>query len=85
MVTNNFALTLQQVYMGYQETDIRVVSNDVYVNTLTIEVYNAGVEIDYSGLSSGTITFVKDDNNIVQGDLTINASNITYTMGTNVH
>jgi len=83
MVTNNFALTLQQVYMGYQETDIRVVSNDVYVNTLTIEVYNAGVEIDYSGLSSGTITFVKDDNNIVQGDLTINASNITYTMGTN--
>ena len=83
MVTNNFALTLQQVYMGYQETDIRVVSNDAYVNTLTIEVYNAGVEIDYSVLSSGTITFVKDDNNIVQGDLTINAGNITYTMGTN--
>jgi hypothetical protein len=83
MVTNNFALTLQQVWKDYQETDIRVVQNDVSVNILTIEVYNGSTEVDYSELSSGTITFVKDDNNIVQGDLTINAGNITYTMGTN--
>jgi hypothetical protein len=74
MVTNNFAVALQQVSMGYQDTGIRVVSNDVDVNTLTIKVYNAGAEIAYNELSSGTITFVKEDRNVVQADLTINAT-----------
>ncbi|MEN6313259.1 MAG: BppU family phage baseplate upper protein [Clostridiaceae bacterium] len=83
MVTNNFALTLQQVWRDYMDTDIIVVSNDVDVNILTIRVYNGSTEITYSELSSGTITFVKDDGNIVQGNLTIGAASITYTMGTN--
>jgi hypothetical protein len=83
MVTKNFALTLQLTWSGYQETDIRVTCNDAEVNVLTIEVYDGTTEIDYSEVASGTITFVKDDGNVVQGDLTINAGNITYTMGTN--
>jgi len=83
MVTNNFALTLQQVWRDYQDTDIIVVSNDTDVNILTIRVFNGTTEITYGELASGTITFVKDDGNIVQGNLTIGAASITYTMGTN--
>jgi hypothetical protein len=83
MVENNFALSLQQAWKGYQDTEIVVTSNDADVNLLTIEVYNNSTEITYSELSSGTITFIKDDGNIVQGNLTINAGNITYLMGTN--
>jgi hypothetical protein len=83
MVTNNFALRLQQTWKGYQDTDIIVTNNDASVNLLTIEVYNGATEITYSELASGTITFVKDDGNIVQGNLTVNAGNITYLMGTN--
>ena len=82
MVTNNFALRLQQTFKGYQDTNIIVVSNDTGVNLLTMEVYNAGTEITYSELASGTITFIKDDGNTVQENLTINAGNITYLMGT---
>jgi parallel beta-helix repeat protein len=83
MVPKPFELTLQLVYKGYQDTEIRVVSNDTGVNNLTIYLYDGTTEVTYTDIDSGIITFIKDDGNIVQGNLTINADSITYTMGTN--
>jgi hypothetical protein len=83
MVENNFALSLQQAWRGVQDTEIIVTSNDVDVNNLTITVFNGSTEVTYTEISTATITFVKDDGNVVQGDLTVNADSLTYTMGTN--
>lgn len=81
MVKNNFALSLQQSYRGYMDTEIVVVSNDVDVNTLTIKVFNDTVEIDYSELVSGTITFRRKITTSCRAILTIGAASIDTQWG----
>lgn len=68
---------------GYIPLCFQLVQNDKDVYGLTIHVTDGVMEIDYSQISSATIAFSKADNTVVQGNLTVGAGALTYTMGTN--
>lgn len=83
MITRNFEITIRIPEQNYIPTLFQVVENDNDVYNLTIHITDGINEIDYSQVSSATITFSKADGNVVQGDMTVGADALTYTMGTN--
>lgn len=83
MITRNFEITIRIPEQNYTPTLFQVVENDNDVYNLTIHITDGVNEIDYSQISSATITFLKGDGNVVQGNLTVGENSLTYTMGTN--
>lgn len=83
MITRNFEITIRIPEQNYIPTLFQVVENDNDVYSLTIHITDGINEIDYSKVSSATITFLKGDGNVVQGNLTVGENSLTYTMGTN--
>ena len=83
MITRNFEITIRIPEQNYIPTLFQVVENDNDVYNLTIHITDGINEIDYSQVSSATITFLKGDGNVVQGNLTVGENSLTYTMGTN--
>lgn len=83
MITRNFEITIRIPEQNHIPVLFQVVENDNDVYGLTIHITDGISEIDYSQVSSATITFLKADGNVVQGNLTVGASSLTYTMGTN--
>jgi hypothetical protein len=83
LITRNFEITIRIPEQNYIPTLFQVVENDNDVYNLTIHITDGINEIDYSQVSSATITFLKGDGNVVQGNLTVGENSLTYTMGTN--
>jgi hypothetical protein len=65
------------------DTGIVFVQNDKDVYKLNIRVFDGVYEIDYTEVEEATITFSKADGNVVQGDMQIEADQLTYVLGTN--
>lgn len=83
MITRNFDIVLRIPEQSHIPQLFQIVQNDVDVYILTVKITDGVNEIDYSEVSSATITFVKSDGNVVQGNMTVGADALTYTMGTN--
>lgn len=83
MITRNFEVTVRLQEYNHIPICFQVVQNDKDVYGLIIKIYDGVTEIDYSQISTATITFLKKDKTEVQGDLVVGASNLTYSMGTN--
>ncbi|HEY8542685.1 MAG TPA: BppU family phage baseplate upper protein, partial [Pseudothermotoga sp.] len=65
------------------DTGIVFVQNDKDVYKLNIRVFDGVYEIDYTEVEEATITFSKADGTVVQGDMQIEADQLTYVLGTN--
>lgn len=65
------------------DTGIVFVQNDKDVYKLNIRVFDGVYEIDYTEVEEATITFSKADGKVVQGDMQIEADQLTYVLGTN--
>jgi hypothetical protein len=65
------------------DTGITLVQNDKDVYKLNVRIFDGVNEIDYSEVDSATITFLKRDNNVVQGNMAVEADQLSYTLGTN--
>ena len=83
MITRNFEITLRIPEQRPIPMMFQVVENDKDVYSLEVHITDGINEIDYSGVNSATITFSKGDGNVVQGNMTVGADALTYTMGTN--
>jgi hypothetical protein len=83
LITRNFDITVRIPEQGYIPVCFQVVQNDKSVYGLTIHLTDGINEINYSQVNSATITFAKADGYVVQGNLTVGAGTLTYTMGTN--
>ena len=85
MITRNFEITIRIPEQNYIPTLFQVVENDNDVYNLTIHITDGINEIDYSQVSSATITFALANGAVVQSDperLTVSATGIIYQMGT---
>jgi hypothetical protein len=82
MIINNQTINLQLDGLILKE-DFTFTQGDSKVNTFTIHVYDGTTEITYASASSAIIVFNKPDGTTVVGDMTVGASSITYTLGTN--
>ena len=85
MITRNFEITIRIPEQNYIPTLFQVVENDNDVYNLTIHITDGINEIDYSQVSSATITFALANGTVVQSDperLAISSGGITYEMGT---
>lgn len=85
MITRNFEITIRIPEQNYIPTLFQVVENDKDVYNLTIHITDGINEIDYSQVSSATITFALANGAVVQSDperLAISSGGITYEMGT---
>ena len=85
MITRNFEITIRIPEQNYIPTLFQVVENDNDVYSLTIHITDGINEIDYSQVSSATITFALANGAVVQSDperLAISSGGITYEMGT---
>lgn len=65
------------------DTGIVFVQNDKDVYKLNVRVFDGVYEIDYTEVEEATITFSKADGKVVQGDMQIEADQLTYVLGTN--
>ncbi|HEY8400785.1 MAG TPA: BppU family phage baseplate upper protein [Cytophagaceae bacterium] len=65
------------------DTGIVFVQNDKDVYKLNIRVFDGVYEIDYTEVEEATITFSKADGTVVQGNMQIEANQLTYVLGTN--
>lgn len=65
------------------DTGIVFVQNDKDVYKLNVRVFDGDNEIDYSQVESATITFLKADGTVVQGDMQKATNMLTYYLGTN--
>lgn len=83
MINKNFDVTLRIPEPNNIPMCFKVTQNDCYVYNLTVKVYDETEEIDYSEIESATITFVKMDGHVVQGNMTVGVSSLTYNFGTN--
>jgi hypothetical protein len=79
--TNTIELNIQQ--SDPLQTGIRVVQNDKDVYMLKIKVFNGLNEINYTDISSATITFQKADGKVVQGNIIKGETELNYKCGTN--
>ena len=85
MITRNFEITIRIPEQNYIPTLFQVVENDNDVYNLTIHITDGINEIDYSQVSSATITFALANGAVVQSDPerpVISSGGITYEMGT---
>jgi hypothetical protein len=84
LITRNF-----DVVINLSEDNVplisafRAVQNDLQVYHLTVRIIDGNSEISYAAVHHATIAFSKYDNNVVQGNMTVGANSLTYTMGTN--
>lgn len=83
MITKTYELALKLAGSDYSETDISLVQNDNKVNALQIKIFDEDAELNYSQINSAIIVFAKQDDTVVQGNLTKDNSGFTYTFGTN--
>lgn len=83
MITRNFEITLRIPEANHIPNCFQVTQNDKDVYNLKVHILDGLNEIDYSEVSSATITFSKADSTVVQGDMTVGEDSLTYTMGTN--
>jgi hypothetical protein len=83
LITRNFDITVRIPEQDYIPVCFQVVQNDKSVYGLTIHLTDGINEISYGKVTSATITFAKADGHVVQGNMTVGASSLTYTMGTN--
>ena len=83
MITQIHELIIRIKESNYIKTDIRIVQNDCKVHIFNIKVFDELTEIDYNIVGSATITFLKNDQNVVQGNLTKTANGYSYELGTN--
>lgn len=83
MILKEYNLSVRLPQEKAIDTGISLVQNDKDVYKLNIRIFDGVNEIDYSEVDSATITFSKADGNVVQGDMTVGADSLTYTMGTN--
>lgn len=83
MITKTYNIVLQIGREDIVTAPAVVVQNDNDVYSIRINVFDGNTEIDYSQVESATITFVKEDKNVVQGNLLKDANGFTYEMGTN--
>lgn len=65
------------------DTGITFVQNDKGVYKLNVRVFDGDTEINYSQVSSATITFLKADGTVVQGDMQKATNMLMYYLGTN--
>ncbi len=65
------------------DTGIVFVQNDKDVYKLNVRVFDGDTEINYSQVSSATITFSKADGTVVQGEIQKTSNMLAYVLGTN--
>ncbi|ANW97728.1 hypothetical protein CSTERTH_01115 [Thermoclostridium stercorarium subsp. thermolacticum DSM 2910] len=65
------------------DTGITFVQNDKGVYKLNVRVFDGDTEINYSQVSSATITFLKADGTVVQGEMQKTSNMLAYVLGTN--
>ena len=85
MIKREFDLTIRVPQQDYIDTGIKLVQNDQDVYILNLRITDGITEIDYSQVSSATITFALANGSVVQSDperLAISSGGITYEMGT---
>ena len=83
MILKEYDLSVRLPQERAIDTGITLVQNDKDVYKLNIRIFDGVNEIDYSEVDSATITFLKRDNNVVQGNMTVEADQLSYTLGTN--
>ncbi len=83
MILKEYNLSVRLPQERAIDTGITLVQNDKDVYKLNIRIFDGVNEIDYADVASATITFLKRDNNVVQGNMTVDADKLSYTLGTN--
>lgn len=83
MILKEYNLSVRLPQERAIDTGITLVQNDKDVYKLNIRIFDGVNEIDYSEVDSATITFLKRDNNVVQGNMAVEADQLSYTLGTN--
>lgn len=83
MILKEYNLSVRLPQERAIDTGISLVQNDKDVYKLNVRIFDGVNEIDYSEVDSATITFLKRDNNVVQGNMTVEADQLSYTLGTN--
>jgi hypothetical protein len=82
MITNNQAISLKVDALPKREP-FKLTQGDSGTNTFTIRVYDGTVEIVYASVTSAIIVFSKPDGTTVQGNMTVGAASLIYTLGAN--
>ena len=83
MILKEYNLSVRLPQEKAIDTGITLVQNDKDVYKLNVRIFDGVNEIDYSEVDSATITFLKRDNNVVQGNMAVEADHLSYTLGTN--
>lgn len=83
MILKEYNLSVRLPQEKTIDTGITLVQNDKDVYKLNVRIFDGVNEIDYSEVDSATITFLKRDNNVVQGNMAVEADHLSYTLGTN--
>jgi hypothetical protein len=83
MILKEYNLSVRLPQEKAIDTGITLVQNDKDVYKLNVRIFDGVNEIDYSEVDSATITFLKRDNNVVQGNMAVEADQLSYTLGTN--
>lgn len=83
MILKEYDLSIRLPYERTIDTGITLVQNDKDVYKFNVRVFDGVNEIDYSNVTTATITFSKSDKNVVQGDMVVGVDKLTYTLGTN--
>lgn len=83
MILKEYNLSIRLPQERMVDTGIVFVQNDKDVYKLNVRVFDGVNEIDYSQVTSATITFAKSDGTVIQGDMQVEADKLTYTLGTN--
>ncbi|PYG88505.1 uncharacterized protein DUF2479 [Ruminiclostridium sufflavum DSM 19573] len=83
MIVNTYDIVLDISEQNYINSNISLVQNDCKVNKFAIRIFDGSAEIDYTKVITATITFLKADGNVVQGNLISTDIGFTYNLGTN--
>lgn len=83
MILKEYNLSVRLPQERAIDTGITLVQNDKDVYKLNVRIFDGVNEIDYTDVDEATITFLKSDKNVVQGDMTVEADQLSYTLGTN--
>ena len=83
MILKEYNLSVRLPQERAIDTGITLVQNDKDVYKLNVRIFDGVNEIDYTDVDEATITFLKSDKNVVQGNMAVEADQLSYTLGTN--